>query len=100
MGEEAGVVWEAVVEMVELPLSLAELVWELEGAVAVAVSELEPELVGAVESVLEPLEAAPVLVPVGIGGVEVRVTPTEAQRPWAKTSAAWTSEPWQVVRMH
>jgi len=69
---------------VEPPLSVAELVG------AVAVLELEPELVG----------AAPVPVPVGMGGVEVRVTPTEAQRPWANDSAACTSEPLQVVRMH
>jgi len=83
---------------VELPVSLAELVWELVGAVAV--SELEPESVGAAVSVPEPLEAAPVLVPVGMGGVEVRVTPTEAQRPLANDSAAWMSGPLQVVRMH
>jgi len=43
-------------------------------------------------------EAPPVLV--GAGGVEVRVTPTDAQRPWANCSAAWTSGPWQVEMMH
>lgn len=92
MGEVAGEVWEPleVVESVGLPVEAAPVAV---GAVP------EPVSVAGGDPESEPEDAAPPVL-VGMGGVDVKVTPTEAQRPWAKVSAAWTSDCGQVVMMH